>query len=140
MYGLVWFQLSHGIKSIIRNNEYIKDRSDVFDCLWLLNFLNEVTSRIDVNLKKLYNIYKAVLNFLSMHQGQHGSDDSFKKCFDANLQTLGLAGQRQILCRKDTMDKIGDYPTYQEVKVEEENFKGMCLLKRSDMLCYEPFL
>ena len=38
------------------------------------------------------------------------------------------------------MDKVGDNPTDEEVKKEEEKFKGLCLLKRSDMLRFGTLL
>ena len=36
MYSLVWGQFSHGINTIIRNNEDLKYKLDIFDCLWIL--------------------------------------------------------------------------------------------------------
>ena len=53
IYGLVWGQLYHGIKSIVRKNEYFEEKSDIFDCLWLIiEQVKEVNSGLDVKSNK----------------------------------------------------------------------------------------
>ena len=68
MYGLVWGQCSHGIKSIIHNKKYFKEKLDVFDFLWLLERMKEITSGMCVKSNNRYNTHKATLNFLAMNQ------------------------------------------------------------------------
>ena len=34
IYGLLWVQCSYVVKSIICNNEYFGEKSDVFECLF----------------------------------------------------------------------------------------------------------
>ena len=52
-YGIVWGEWYNGIKSIFRKNKYFEEKSDIFDCIWLLKQVKEVTSGLDVELKKL---------------------------------------------------------------------------------------
>ena len=70
IYGLVWGKFSHSIKSIIWNNEYFEDKLDVFGYLWLLESVKVFVLGMDLKSNKYYNLHKAMLNFLSMCQGQ----------------------------------------------------------------------
>ena len=70
MYGILWGQCYYGINSIIRINKYFKDKSDVSNCLWLLERVKEVTLGLDFKSKKCYNLHEAMLKFLIMIQGQ----------------------------------------------------------------------
>ena len=39
VYGLVWVEFTHSLKSMIKHEKYYKDKSNTFDILWLLNQL-----------------------------------------------------------------------------------------------------
>ena len=52
IHGLVWGQCSHGIKSIVCNNKYFEYKSEILDCLWLVEELKEVTLVLDVKSSK----------------------------------------------------------------------------------------
>ena len=77
-----------------------------------------------------------MLNSIIVIQGEQQSYESFRKLFNDNPHTLDMSGGRHILYIKEIMDKEGDDPIHKEFKVEEETFKGMFLLNRSDMLNY----
>ena len=75
-----------------------------------------------------------------MRQGNTESNDDFLRRFNSNLQTLQLTGGSHILCSPDTIDKVGTVATPAEISKEEEKFKAMVLLKRSDLDRYEELV
>ena len=81
-----------------------------------------------------------MLDLLIMRQGKQEIDDSFNKHFYVNLQTLYLEGGRHILQSKYIVGNLGDKLTDEDLKNYEEKFKGGCLLKRSDVICYGSIL
>ena len=73
---------------------------------------------LDLKLNKQYNLHEVMLNFLTMRQGQQGSDDSSTKCFNAKLYTLDTVVGRYIVCSNEIMEKVGYDTTDKEVKKE----------------------
>ena len=67
-----------------------------------------------------------------MKQGQFKGDDSYLKRFCANYDTLVLAGGKHIFCSPELVEKTGATATDDEIFQEEEKFKAICLIKRSD--------
>eukprot|EP00957_Ditylum_brightwellii_P137679 10495716-Ditylum_brightwellii.AAC.1 len=65
------------------------------------------------------------------------SNDDFYKCFESNLETLELARGGHILCSPTLMYKASNDPTDEKLKLEEDKFKAMCLLKQSDTTRYQ---
>ena len=70
IYGLVWNQFYHGIKSIFCNKEDSEEKSDISDCLWIIEQVKEVTLGLDIKSIKQYNIHDVMFNFLAMIQGK----------------------------------------------------------------------
>jgi hypothetical protein len=75
-----------------------------------------------------------------MRQGEAESDSGYMKRFEMNVETLITAGGRHILCSPELMDKEEDEPTEDEIDVEENKFKAICFIKRSDPNRYKSLL
>ena len=94
-----WYQVHN------TQQKYFKEKLDVFDFLWLLERMKEITSGMCVKLNNCYNTHKATLKFLAMNQWKQESDDSFIKRFNTSIHTLDISGGKHILCIKESMDK-----------------------------------
>ena len=92
IYILIWGQCYHGINSIFHKNDYFEYKSDIFDCLWILKQVKEVTTVLDVKSNEQYNLHVAMLNLLTMRQGKQESEDSFNMRFNGNNQKIDLIG------------------------------------------------
>ena len=132
IYAITWGQCTESLKGIVRNIEDYAVKSKDFDVIWLLEQLKKITSGIDVKLNKRAVLHEQLLTFLTMRQGATENNDDYMKRFTSNLQVLELAGGGHILCSPTLMTKAGTAPTDDEIKVEEEAFKAMCLFKRAD--------
>ena len=68
-----------------------------------------------------------------MKQGSDESDSACLKRFRVNLDTLCSAGGQHILCSPDLIEAADkDNITEEEKKAEENKFKAIVFLKRSD--------
>ena len=67
-----------------------------------------------------------------MRQGQFEPNNSSLQRFNSNIKTVEMANGNHIFCATEIMEKEGADPTLQEVRIEEEIFKVILFLKRSD--------
>ena len=76
-----------------------------------------------------------------MRQGEIKSDSAYMNHFWVNLDTLCSAGGKHILCSPELMEAHdSDNPTTEECEAEENKFKAIVFLKRSDPNRYGSFL
>jgi len=108
--------------------------------LWLLGTIKKIVSGLDEMAKK-HILHESLLKVLTMRQGCTESNAEYMKRFTTYLQTLDVAGGRHILCSPKIVDAVDTKnPTRDEINAEEERFKAMCHLKRSDSVRYGKML
>lgn len=137
VYALIWGQCSSNLQALIRHLKEYKAKSQKYDVLWLLENLKKLTSGIDVKANKHVVLHDKLLQFLTMRQGATESNDNYLKRYNSNLQTLELAGGEHIFCSPQLTDKSIDTMSDDEIKEEEDKFKAVCLLQRSDPERYD---
>ena len=91
-----------------------------------------ITLGVNVKANVRVTLLNAIQTLLSMRRGQFESNDSFLERFNSNIRTLEMAQGKNILCAMDLMEKATDKPMAQEIRNEEEKFKAILFLKRSD--------
>ena len=76
-----------------------------------------------------------------MRQGENESDTVYMKRFKIDLDTLIAAGGEHVLCSPDLMEAVDkDNPSNKEIETEQNKFKAIVFLKRSDPSRYGEFL
>ena len=76
-----------------------------------------------------------------MRQGSDESDSAYLKRFRVNLDTFCSAGRKHILCSPDLIEAVDeDSVTEAAKKAEENKFKVIVFLKRSDPTRHSSFL
>ena len=141
IYGLVKGQCSHSLRALLKQEKDYEKKDSKQDVLWLLEQLKKITSGLDSKSNKRCNLFDALLAFITMRQGNDESDSAYLKRFRVNLDTLCSAGGRHILCSPDLIDAADkDNITDVEKEAEENKFKAIVFLKRSDPTRYGGFL
>ena len=141
IYGLIKGQCSHSLRALLKQEKDYEDKDRQQDALWLLKQLKKITSGLDSKSNKRCNLFDALYAFITMRQGNDESDSAYLKRFRVNVDTLCSAGGQHILCSPDlieTADK--DNITEREKETEENKFKAIVFLKRSDPTRYGSFL
>ena len=141
IYGLIKGQCSHSLRALLKQEKDYEDKDRQQDVLWLLKQLKKITSGLDSKSNKRCNLFDALYAFITMRQGNDESDSAYLKRFRVNVDTLCSAGGQHILCSPDlieTADK--DNITEREKETEENKFKAIVFLKRSDPTRYGSFL
>ena len=131
-YSLVWGQCTNALQSVIKGLDDYDEKLDDYDVIWLLTSLKKITSGVDIKANVRVTLFEAIQTLFSMRQGQFESNDSYLERFNSNVKTLEMAQGKHVLCANELMDKESDLPTAQEIRNEEEKFKAILFLKRSD--------
>ena len=139
-YSLVWGQCTNALQSVIKGLDGYDEKSDDYDVIWLLTSLKKITSGVDIKANVRVTLFDAIQTLFSMRQGQFESNDSYLERFNSNIKTLEMAQGKHVLCATDLMDKNSDVPTAQEIRNEEEKFKAILFLKRSDEGRYKELI
>ena len=139
-YSLVWGQCTNALQSVIKGLDNYDEKSDDYDVIWLLTSLKKITSGVDIKANVRVTLFEAIQTLFSMRQGQFESNDSYLEIFNSNIKTLEMAQGKHILCATDLMEKDSDVPTAQEIRNEEEKFKAILFLKRSDEARYKDLV
>ena len=141
VYALVKGQCSHSLRAVLKQETDYEDKDTGQDLLWLLEKLQALTSGLDNKSNKRCNLFDALYVLVTMKQGESESDTSYMKRFKVNLDTLYSAGGKHILCSPELVEAVDkDNITDKEKEVEENKFKAIILLKRSDPNRYGAFL
>jgi hypothetical protein len=140
VYGLVKGQCTMSLCTVVKQDPEYDKKNDEHDVLWLLTKLKEVTCGLDTKSNKRSNLHKAILVLFTMKQGESESDSAYMKHFEMNVETLITAGGKHILCSPDLMEKEDEEPTAKEIDIEENKFKAICFIKRSDPNRYRSLL
>ena len=141
IYGLVKGQCSASLRAVLKTESDYEEKDGEQDVLWLLENLKKLTSGLDSKGNKRCNLFDALLAFITMRQGDTESDTSYMKRFRVNTDTLIAAGGQHIFCSPELMDAVDkDNPTEKEKQIEEDKFKAIVFLKRSDQGRYGNFL
>jgi len=83
------------------------------------------------------NLFDALYLFMTTKQGKEESCNSFQRRKVTSLQTLELAGGRNLLSNTKIIDTIDmDNPTKDKIAREEQKFLAMHTIKRSDPVCF----
>ena len=67
-----------------------------------------------------------------MHQYPTETHDEYLDRLSSSLQKLILVEGKNILCSLKTLDKVGDTDTPEKVTTEEEKFKAVLFVLRTD--------
>jgi ribosomal protein L25 (general stress protein Ctc) len=122
---------------VIKTDDLFTQKDADFDCIWLLQKCKMAAAGVNDKANKHATLFQSILHFCTIKQGQHESNDSFRKRLDSAVLTLELAGGKHILV-SDVLLKAADVdnPTTAELDIEEEKFKAMVLIMRADPLRY----
>ena len=77
-------------------------------------------------------LVNAIASLVNTKQSKSKSDDKFLKCFKSSLNTVELAGGKNLFCPVYLMEKAGTTPDTQEIKKEEEKTKSAFPLTNTD--------
>ena len=133
LYGLIWGQCSSGLQEVLKADENYTTKSVTFDCIWLLEKTKLVSAGVDSRANKHSTLVRALTSLCNIRQSATESNDSFRKRIDAYALTLKLAGGKHVMISPELIveDKAGN-PTEEEKTVEEDKFKSMLMILRSD--------
>ena len=121
------------LKAVLKREDNYDDKDGIQDVLWLLETLQSLTSSPDNKSNKRYNLFYALLAFITMCQGETENDSAYMRRFRASLDTLLSAGRRHILCSHELIEAVDmKNITDEEREKEESKFKAIVFLKRSD--------
>jgi len=79
LYGLVKGQYSHSLKAVLKREDDYDDKDGVQD--GLLNTLQSLTSGLDNKSNKRFNLFDALLAFITMRQGENENDSAYMRRF-----------------------------------------------------------
>ena len=141
VYGLIKGQCSHSLRALLKQESNFEEKDGEQNVLWLMEKVEKITSGLDNKSNKRCNLFDALFVFITMRQGENESDSAYMKRFRVNLDTLYSAGGKHILCSPELMEAVDkDNPTDLERETEENKFKAIVFLKRSDPIRYGEFL
>ena len=137
LYGLIWGQCSSGLQEVLKTHDKYTKKSTAFDCIWILEKTKLISAGVDQRANKHSTLVRALTSLCNIRQGVNESNDSFCKRIDAYALTLTLAGGGHVMCSPELVvatDK--DKVTEEEKAVEEDKFKTMLMILRSDPTRY----
>ena len=98
---LVWEQCTYILQSMIKHENYYRDKPDNFDTLCLLKKIKQINSVIYSRSNKILKYHEALMGFLTMRKITVEGDGEYMKRIKVNLDTLILIGGIHVLCRPD---------------------------------------
>ena len=137
VYAVVWGQCTSSLQAVLKGNGDFETRHKKRDVLWLFGQIKIVTAGIDSKSNPYKNLQTALLQLLTMRQGETEANDKFLTHFKSNVQTVELAGGKQYLV---PLKWIGEFHTKTEFDNERERFLAMLLLCRCDLKRYSGVL
>ena len=141
IYGLIKGQCSHSLRALLKQENDFEGRYCVQNVLWLMEKIEKITTGLDSKSNRWCNLFDALLTFITMRQGETESDTAYMNRFRVNLDTLCSAGGKHILCSPELIEAHdSNNPTTAECEAEENKFKAIVFLKRSDPNRYGSFL
>ena len=141
VFGLVWRQCTSALQAVVKGEEGYKEKSSKHDLIWLLMKIKQVTSGVDVKANRHIVLLSSLLNLLNMRQQDNESNDHYVERFKANVHTVELARGGHIFCSHELLDLPEDQvPSEEQIQKEEEMFKAIILLARSDEKRYKKLL
>ena len=137
LYAVVWGQCTSSLQAVLKGNDEYEVKHKKRDVLWLFGQIKIVTAGIDNKSNKYMNLQTALLQLLTMRQGDTEANDKFLTRFKSNIQTVELAGGEQYLA---PLKWIGEFHTKNEFASEKERFMAMLFLGRCDLQRYSGVL
>ena len=134
VYAIIWGQCSSSLQAVIKGDDNFDIRHRRRDVVWLLTQIKTVSAGIDNKSNRYKNLYGALLQLLTMRQGENESNDKYLTRFKSNIQTTELAGGKDFL---SPTTWLGVYHSQQEKNDEREKFLAMMFLSRSDQRRYD---
>ena len=133
LYGVIWGQCTNALQEVIKTDENYFSFAADFDCVWLLKKCKKISAGIDERGNKHYNLIKALVQFVNTRQHPLESNDSFRTRLDAAILTLELTGGKRMFCSEKLINAANpSEPTDAEIKAEEQLFKAMFMIMKSD--------
>ena len=137
VYVLVWGQCTASLQAVIKGHEKYEEKHKRRDVLWLFGQIKTITAGIDNKSNKFKNLHTALLQLVTMRQGETESNDGYLTRFKSNVQTVELAGGKNYLIPmhwlKATSSDI-------DKEIEKQRFLAMLFLCRCDQTRYAGVL
>ena len=92
VHDIVWGQCTSNLQAVIKGDHDFETKNKKRDVLWLFGQIKIVTAGIDNKSNKYKNLQTALLQLLTMCQGETEANDKFLNRFKSNVQTVELSG------------------------------------------------
>ena len=140
-YGLIWRQCTSALQAVIKGIDMYTVKSRSYDMIWLLSQIKSITSGVDVKMNPYVVMYESMAALFNMRQQANESNDRYTQRFKANVQTVELAKGGHMFISHELLDCPNDEdPTVEEMVREEEKFKAIIMMKRSDESRYKNLM
>ena len=133
LYSLVYGNCTDGVHTMLKADAEYEAKSRLFDYEWLFKKVKSIVSGLDTKVNLRVSLHSAMLNFLTMRQGENETNDDYLTRFKSSTETLKLAGGEHIFISKEMMglDDL-DTATKTQKDKEKDRFMAACFILRCD--------
>jgi hypothetical protein len=136
LYGVIWGQCSPALQSELTGDTDFKEKSSVFDCIWVLQKIKLISAGLDKNTNVYISTFSALKSFYNCRQGKDESMETYHRRFEAATATVimskGNLTEHEGLTDYETKKGIGNSTVTDVEKLVEDKFLGAAFLQNAD--------
>jgi len=116
------------LKPALKGDNKYNNKSMLFDALWLLKKLRQITAGVDMKANPALTFHEQVVIFFMTQQGQNDSDFDYLLHFNVKFRTLEMSGGDHLMCSPMQFGKSIQKADNDEIEAKKERFKTMCFI------------